>query len=43
MAMMLVAFVAPAMADTNDKNNNNRNDFMISSDSDFSGHNEWTD
>src|SRR5215210_4453201 len=44
MAMMLVAFVAPAMADTNDKNNNNRNDFMISSDhSDFSDHSDWND
>jgi hypothetical protein len=43
MAMMLVAFVAPAIADTNNKNDNDRNDFISSSDSDFSDHNDWND
>jgi hypothetical protein len=43
MAMMLVAFVAPAMADTKDKNDNHRNDFVRSSDSGFNDHNDWND
>ena len=34
MAMMLVAFVAPAMADTNEFNDSERYGFVSSSDSD---------
>ena len=34
MAMMLVAFVAPAMAQTNEFNDNDRYSFVSSSDSD---------
>ena len=42
MAMMLVAFVAPAMADTNEFNDSDRYGF-ISSDSDWNDHNKWND
>ena len=43
MAMMLVAFVAPAMADTNEFNDSDRYGFVTSSDSDWNDHNNWND
>ena len=41
MAMMLVAFVAPAMAQTNEFNDSERYGFVSSSDSDWNDHNDW--
>jgi hypothetical protein len=41
MAMMLVAFVAPAMADTNEFNDSERYGFVSSSDSDWNDHNDY--
>ncbi len=41
MAMMLVAFVAPAMADTNEFNDSDRYDFVISGDSDWNDYNDY--
>ena len=43
MAMMLVAFVAPAMAQTNEFNDSERHGFVISSDSDWNDHDDWND
>jgi hypothetical protein len=43
MAMMLVAFVAPAMAETNEFNDSDRYGFVISGDSDWNDHNDWND
>ncbi len=43
MAMMLVAFVAPAMAQTNEFNDSERYGFVSSSDSDWNDHNGWND
>ena len=43
MAMMLVAFVAPAMAETNEFNDSERHGFVISSDSDWNDHDDWND
>ena len=49
MAMMLVAFVAPAMAQTNEFNDSERYGFASSSDSDLNDHNvrndhnDWND
>ena len=43
MAMMLVTFVAPAMADTNEFNDSDRYGFVTSSDSDWNDHNKWND
>jgi hypothetical protein len=40
MAMMLVAFVAPAMAQTNEFNDSDRYGFVISGDSDWNGYND---
>ena len=42
-AMMLVAFVAPAMAQTNEFNDSDQYDFVISGDSDWEDYNDWTD
>lgn len=42
MAMMLVAFVAPAMADTNDFDNNDWNSFVSSSDSNWDDNNDYS-
>ena len=41
MAMMLVAFVAPAMAQTNEFNDSERYGFVSSSDSDWNDHNDY--
>ena len=43
MAMMLVAFVAPAMAQTNEFNDSERYGFVSSSDSDWNDHNDRND
>ena len=43
MAMMLVAFVAPAMAQTNEFNDSEQYDFVISGDRDWNDHNNWND
>jgi len=43
MAMMLVAFVAPAMAQTNEFNDSNQYDFVISGDGDWNDHYDWND
>jgi hypothetical protein len=43
MAMMLVAFVAPAMAQTNEFNDSERYGFVSSSDSGWNDHNDWND
>jgi hypothetical protein len=43
MAMMLVAFVAPAMAQTNEFNDSEQYDFVISGDGDWNDHNDWND
>jgi hypothetical protein len=43
MATMLVAFVAPAMAQTNEFNDSERYGFASSSDSDLNDHNDWND
>ncbi len=40
-AMMLVAFVAPAMAQTNEFNDSEWYGFVSSSDSDWNDHNDW--
>jgi hypothetical protein len=40
MAMMLVAFVAPAMAQTNEFNDSDRYGFVISGDSDWNDYND---
>ena len=40
-AMMLVAFVAPAMAQTNEFNDSNQYDFVVSGDSDWDDYNDW--
>jgi len=41
MAMMLVAFVAPAMAQTNEFNDSERYGFVVSDDRDWNVHNDW--
>ena len=41
MAMMLVAFVAPAMAQTNKFNDSERYGFVVSDDSDWNDHNDY--
>ena len=41
MAMMLVAFVAPAMAEANEFNDSERHGFVISSDSDWNDHDDY--
>jgi hypothetical protein len=41
MAMMLVAFVAPAMAQTNEFNDSEQYDFVISGDRDWNDHYDW--
>jgi hypothetical protein len=41
MAMMLVAFVAPAMARTNEFNDSERYGFVVSDDSDWNDHNDY--
>ena len=41
MAMMLVAFVAPAMAQTNEFNDSDRYGFVISGDSDWNDYNDY--
>jgi hypothetical protein len=41
MAMMLVAFVAPAMAQTNEFNDSERYGFVVSDDSDWNDHNDY--
>jgi hypothetical protein len=43
MAMMLVAFAAPAMAQTNEFNDSEQYDFVISGDGDWNDHNDWND
>ena len=43
MAMMLVAFVAPAMAQTNEFNDSERYGFASSSDSEWNDHNDRND
>jgi hypothetical protein len=43
MAMTLVAFVAPAMAQTNEFNDSEQYDFVISGDGDWNDHNDWND
>ena len=43
MAMMLVAFVAPAMAQTNEFNDSERYGFVSSGDSDWNDHNDRND
>src|SRR5918997_1846175 len=43
MAMMLVAFVAPAMAQTNEFNDSEQYDFVISGDGDWNDHSDWND
>ena len=43
MAMMLVAFVAPAMAQTNEFNDSDQYGFVVSDDSDWNDHNGWDD
>jgi hypothetical protein len=40
-AMMLVAFVAPAMAQTNEVNDSEQYDFVISGDRDWNDHYDW--
>jgi hypothetical protein len=42
-AMMLVAFVAPAMAQTNEFNDSEQYDFVISGDDDWNDHYDWND
>lgn len=42
-AMMLVAFVAPAMAQTNELNDSDQYDFVISGDGDWNDHYDWND
>ncbi len=41
MAMMLVAFVAPAMAQTNEFNDSEQYDFVIPGDGDWNDHYDW--
>ena len=41
MAMMLVAFVAPAMAETNEFNDSEQYGFVVSDDSDWNDHNDY--
>ena len=41
MAMMLVAFVAPAMAQTNEVNDSEQYDFVISGDREWNDHYDW--
>ena len=41
MAMMLVAFVAPAMAQTNEFNDSERYGFVVSDDRDWNDHNDY--
>ncbi len=41
MALMLVAFVAPAMADANESDDSGRYGFVISGDSDRKDHNDY--
>ncbi len=43
MAMMLVAFVAPAMAQTNEFNDSDRYGFVVSDDGDWNDHYGWND
>ncbi len=43
MAMMLVAFVAPAMAQTNEFNDSDRYGFVVSGDDAWNDHNGWND
>ncbi len=43
MAMMLVAFVAPAMAQTNEFNDSERYGFVVSDDRDWNDRNYWND
>ena len=43
MAMMLVAFVAPAMAETNEFNDSERYGFVVSDDSDWNDYSDWND
>ncbi len=43
MTMILVAFVAPAMAQTNEFNDSDRYGFVVSDDSDWNDHNGWDD
>ena len=43
MAMMLVAFVAPAMAQTNEFNDSERYGFVVSDDRDWNDRNDWND
>jgi opacity protein-like surface antigen len=43
MAMMLVAFVAPAVAQTNEFNDSEQYDFVISGDGDWNDHSDWND
>ena len=43
MAMMLVAFVAPAMAQTNEFNDSERYGFASSGDSEWNDHDDWYD
>ena len=43
MAMMLVAFVAPAMAQTNEFNDSERYGFVVSDEGDWNDHNGWND
>jgi hypothetical protein len=42
-AMMSVAFVAPAMAQTNESNDSEQYDFVISGDGDWNDYNDWND
>jgi hypothetical protein len=42
MAMMLVAFVAPAMAETNELNDSERYGFVVSDDRDWNDHNDYS-
>ena len=41
MAMMLVAFVAPAMAQTNEFNDSERYGFVVSDEGDWNDHNDY--